>query len=64
MTFIFKKTCQFGKILKYEQFLFALDVLADHYYNSEFDLVNPNISELPIEEKRDLLLAYINVDNP
>lgn len=64
MTFIFKKTCKYGKFLNYEQFVFALEVLAEHYYNEEFDLINPNISSLPLEEKRDLVFAMISIDNP
>ena len=50
--------------MNYEQFVFALEVLAEHYYNEEFDLINPNISSLPLEEKRDLVFAMISIDNP
>jgi hypothetical protein len=64
VSFVFKRTCEYGKVLKFEGFLASLSKVADIYYNNEFDPINENISPMQPEDKRILLLDFMRVDNP
>jgi hypothetical protein len=48
VTSVFKRTCEFGKQMNFEQFWEALAVLAETFYNEDgFGFINSNVPKLP-----------------
>lgn len=62
---IFIRATKCQRVMNFNEFIIALDDLADLYYNSQYDLYfNENLSNLSTEEKKKRLLLLIHCENP
>ncbi|CAG9313334.1 unnamed protein product [Blepharisma stoltei] len=61
---IFKKLANNSRLLSENQFIDALDKLADLYYNNEYDTIyNTSYASLTIPEKRILFYKFLELSN-